>query len=320
MIKIRNIVLMATVAFVSTACTQPATNSTTGNANSAATANTNAGKPAPAPASKEAIVALEKQAWDAWKNNDPKFFDGFLSDRWVSFAGGGREDKAANIKRMTESKCEVKSYSLSDEQLHMLGADVAVLSFKAAQDATCGGTKIPASVWVSSAYVRDGDKWKALTYVENSVVDPNAPSANAEKPVKAAPAASAKDDGAAKPDALTEAVMAVETKAWDAWKSRDAKAMEAIMTPDFTYVGASGVYDRAGSLKTWSEPKCEGLAYTFSEPKAVSLTADVTLVTYKADVKGSCDGKPQPPAVWVASFNKKDGDAWKNAFYTDVPR
>ena len=54
--------------------------------------------------------------------------------------------------------------------------------------------------------------------------------------------------------------------------------------------------------------------------QAVSLAPDVALVTYKADVKGTCDGRPVPPSVWVASFNQKEGDTWKNAFYTDVPR
>ena len=53
---------------------------------------------------------------------------------------------------------------------------------------------------------------------------------------------------------------------------------------------------------------------------SVSLAPDVSLVTYKADVKGTCDGAPVPPAVWVASFDVKEGDAWKNAFYTDVAR
>lgn len=262
-------------------------------------------------------MALEKQAWEAWKNNDPKFFNDFLSDRWIGFGPNGREDKAANIKRFTDVKCEVKSYSMSDDQLHMLGNDVAILTFKAAQDGTCGGTKIPANVWVSSAYVREGDKWKALSYMETAVTDPNAP---ATKPSSPSTAPAAKPDTEAKPDAMAESLMAIENKAWEAWKNRDAKAMEALMASSFTYVGSSGRYDKAGSLKTWSEPKCEGLAYTLSEPKAVSITADVALVTYKADVKGTCDGKPQPPAVWVSSFNMKEGDTWKNAHYMDMPR
>jgi hypothetical protein len=43
-------------------------------------------------------------------------------------------------------------------------------------------------------------------------------------------------------------------------------------------------------------------------------------VTYKADVKGKCDGKAVAPTLWVASFDIKEGDEWKNAFYTDINR
>ena len=316
--KLRFVFLTTIAAIATIACQPPAANTNTGNANTAANANANTAKPVAAAPSKETLMAMEKQAWEAWKNVDSKFFEDFMSDRWVSFAGPAREDKAANIKRLVDSKCDVKSYSMADDQLHMLGNDVAVLSYKAKQDATCAGTKIPAEVWVSSAYVREGDKWKAITYVENAVVDPNAPPAKAPA---AAPAPPAKADSATAPtDALTQAVMAVETKAWDAWKNRDAKAMEPLMTSNFTYVAGSGRYDRAGSLKTWSEPKCEGNAYTFGEVKVISVTPDVALATYKADVKGTCDGRPNPPAVWVASFNMKEGDTWKNAYYTDVPR
>ncbi|MDQ3219959.1 MAG: nuclear transport factor 2 family protein, partial [Acidobacteriota bacterium] len=96
--------------------------------------------------------------------------------------------------------------------------------------------------------------------------------------------------------------------------------VEAIMAKEFTYLSGTGPQNKAASIKTWSEPKCEGLTYTHSEPKSVSLTKDVALVTYKADVKGTCDGKPTPPSLWVASFNVREGDNWKNAFYTDVNR
>jgi hypothetical protein len=156
--------------------------------------------------------------------------------------------------------------------------------------------------------------------MENAVVDPNAKPAAVPA---AAPAAAKKDEtkpADAKPDALTDALMAVEKSAWDAWVARDAKAVEAVMGKDFQYAGGKGVMDRAASIKNWSEPKCEGLAYTFHDPAAISLSADVALVTYSADTKGKCDGVAMPPGFWVASFSQKEGDVWKNAFYTDVPR
>jgi hypothetical protein len=54
--------------------------------------------------------------------------------------------------------------------------------------------------------------------------------------------------------------------------------------------------------------------------KGFAVTPDVMLVTYRADVKGKCNGNPIPPSMWVASFDTKEGNDWKNAFYIDVPR
>jgi len=257
-------------------------------------------------------MAIEKQAWDQWKAGDmTAFYKDAVSDKYVGFTGGKRVDKAGSLAATAADKCEVKSYSMSDDQLNMIGPDFAVLTYKAAQDATCAGNKVPAEVWATSTFIREGDKWMNQHHSENAVTNEKSPTPKA---------ATASAPTTEKPDAMTESLLAVETAAWDAWKNRDAKAIEGVMAKDFLTVSGSGRRDRAAAVKNWSEPKCEGIAYTFSDPKSLSLTKDVALVTYKADAKGTCDGKPVSPTVWVASFNVKEGDAWKNAFYTDVNR
>lgn len=313
--KITLFIMTAVAAITFAACggygDKPATN----NAN--ANTNTNTAKPTAAAPTKEALMALEKSAWEAWKNKDTKFWDGYLSDRMVGFGRNGREDKAAAIKSLTEKPAEVKSYSLTDEQMTMLGADVAVLTFRASQDFTqSDGKPGPKDVWASSVFVREGDKWKNLMFVENPVVDPKAAPA---KPAAAKPAAAA-TPAAAKPDTLTDTLMAIETKGWEAWKKRDKVGIESVMAKEFMYFSGLGRKDRAGAIALWADSKCEGIDYKFSDPKGVSITPDVSLVTYKADVKGTCDGKRVPPSLWVASFDIKEGDVWKNAFYTDVNR
>jgi ketosteroid isomerase-like protein len=308
---IKNIVLTTVAAFALSACAADTANKPAANV-SAATTNTNAAKPAAAAPTKDALMTLEKQGWDAWKSGDmTAYYNETVSDKYTGFNSGKRVDKAAALAATKADRCDVKSYSVSDDQMNMIGSDVAVLSFKAAQDGTCAGKKIPAEVWSTSVYVREGDKWKNVYYSENAVTDAKSPT-----PKPAAPIAAS----AEKPDAMTDAMMKVETAAWDAWKNRDVKAIEGVMAKDFLYVSGRGRQDRAGAVKGWSEPKCEGLAYTFAEPKSVPLTPDVAFVTYKADVKGTCDGKAVAPTLWVASFDIKEGDEWKNAFYTDINR
>lgn len=308
---------LAAAAFLA-ACGAPADNKPAANNANAANTNANAAvKPVAAAPTKDALIAIEKAGWEAWKTRDPKWNQEYLSDKAIGFSPStGRQDKAAMIKSFGEAKCEIKSYSFSDEQMSMLGPDVAVLTFKGTQDGTCDGKKVPAEVWASSVYVREGDKWKSFLYVENPVTDPKATPKYAAAPVQ-------KDDpkaAEAKPDALTETLLAIETKAWEAWKQRDKAAIEGVMAKDFMYVSGMGRMARADAVKQWGDQKCEGLDYKFSDAKGVQVTADVALVTYKADVKGKCDGKPVAPFLWVASFDTKEGDAWKNAFYTDVNR
>ncbi len=315
--RIGLITFTLTAAALFAACGAPAGNAPAANNSKTAPANA-AAKPAAAAPTKEALMTLEKGGWEAWKNRDTKWSEENYSAKGVGFSSTGRQDKAAMIKAMADAKCDIKSYSLSDDNMRMIGPDVAVLTFKGTQDGTCDGKKVPAAVWASSVYIREGDKWKALIYMENPVVDPNAKPGPPAPPATAAKKEEAKPADA-KPDALTDALMAVEKAGWDAWVARDAKGIESIMGKDFMYVSGKGPLDRAAAIKNWADPKCEGLAYTFHDPASISLSADVALVTYHAATKGKCDGVAMPAGFWVASFSQKEGGAWKNAFYTDIP-
>lgn len=288
------------------ACGAPAGNAPA--ANNATAANT-AAKPAAAAPTKEALMTMEKAGWEAWKNRDAKWMVDNASDKYVGYSSTGRMDKAAAVKTYTDQKCEIKSYTLSDDQMQMVGPDVAVLTFKSAQDYTCDGKKGPANVNSSSIYVREGDKWKAAFYAETAVVDPKAPPK---------PAAPAKKDEAkkeeAKTDAATDAVLAVEKKIWEAWKTKDAKTLEDVLAKDFVFTGGTGRRDRATILKEWAtENKCEVKSYWLSDAASASLAKDVTMLTYKGGGDGSCEGQPIT-TEWYVSIYTKDGDAWKAAF------
>ncbi len=51
-------------------------------------------KPATAdPALKETLVGMERKSWEAWKNRDGQFFQGFLSDDHVEIGFSGISDK-----------------------------------------------------------------------------------------------------------------------------------------------------------------------------------------------------------------------------------
>ena len=136
---------LATALFFSGLACEPAANSnaTNTNAGNRAAVNSNVARTAPAAASKDALFALEKQAWEGWKNRDAKSFEAVMSDKYVGFASTGRIGKAESVKSLSDQKCEIKSYSFSDEQMTPVGPDVALLTFKALQDGVCDGKTIP---------------------------------------------------------------------------------------------------------------------------------------------------------------------------------
>ncbi len=305
--------IVLTLAFAAffAACGAPAGNKpAANNANTNGNANANTAKPVAAAPTKDALMTMEKAGWEAWKNRDAKWTVENMSDKGVNLGTSGRMDKAAAVKSYTEQKCEIKSYTLSDDQMQMVGPDVAVLTFKGAQDAVCDGKKAPANVHSASIYIREGDKWKAAFYAETPAVDPKAPPAK--------PAASAKKDEAkkeeAKPDAATDAVLAIEKKIWEAWKAKDGKALEDVLGKEFFFYGGEGRSDRATTIKNWStDNKCEVKSYTLSDAMSASIAKDVTLLTYKGGADGKCDGQPIP-TEWYVSVYTKEGEAWKEAF------
>ena len=268
MIYLRSLLLVTAVAVISTACGSAASNasansSNAGKANVSNTTAANTAAPAAAAPTMDSIAALEKTGWEAWKNHDGKVPAELLSEKYVGFNAAGRTNKAMSVESMAKTNCNVNSYSWSDQKMRMLGSDVAVLTFKADQDYTCDGKKGDTPTESASVYVREGDKWKNVFYAETKVV-----AANAQPPKAKTGETKAPD---AKPDDLTTALMAVETKAWDAWKNRDVKGVEDVMAKDFAYLSGKGLLERADSIKGWSDPKCTGLGYTFLEPMGIQL-------------------------------------------------
>ncbi len=299
-------ILTAVAAITFVGCGGTANSPAVNNTN-AANANANNAKPTAAAPTKEALVAMETKAFEAWKTKDTKFWDGFLADNYVGVGEKGRVDKAQSIKDITNEACDVKSYALADEKMTPAGSDAAILTYKATADATCGGKKIPADVWAATVYVRSGDTWKAAYHNEIPITDPKAAPAKPE----AKPAVETKPAADAKPaDAATEALLSVEKKGWEAWKARDAKAIEGMLAKDLTMIDRSGRYEYDGTMKSWFESKCDVKSYSLTDPAGSSLTKDISILTFNGGATGTCDGQPlgntRSTSVYI-----KEGQDWK---------
>lgn len=288
------------------------------------TGNSNTAKSGPAPPTKEALLARESKAFEAWKNKDGKYFEDFLADNFVGFdEKGNRIGKAAAVKMITESKCDVKSSVISDEQMTPVDADTAVLTLKATQDYTCDGKTGPPVAWGATVFTRSGDTWKAVYHNEIPVTDPKAAppppppvSAPAAKPADTKPAVDQKPT-----DPVTESYLAAVKKGWEAWKNRDAAAFENIVTKDIVVIDTAGNrFDKAGAIKSWTVPKCDIKGYSLTDASGISLSKTSGLLTLKGTADGSCEGaERQIEAIWGTYVLVKDGDTWKAAMIFETP-
>ncbi len=310
MTKFKLLALTAAGALVVAACdgNTPANNASAANA---------AGKTTLAAPEKDALVTLEKSAYEAWKTKDAKFWGKFLSDKFVGYGSSGRLDKASAAKEYTGTDCEIKNYALSDEQMKPLGNDVALLTYKTTVDGTCGGQRLPAKSWAATIYARAGDTWKGAFHAEAPIVDPQATPAmpavqkEAHEKHEAKPAA---------PDAATDALVALEMALWEAWKEHDAKTIEDLTAEEISFINIFGTYlaTKADAIKDWTGPGCDVNSVSVTDGVGTMLSPTVGILRHTGTADGTCFGQ-KVGSVWGTSVYVKDGDTWKWAFGINLP-
>ena len=118
-----------------------------------ATANA-AAKPASALPTKVALMGAENQAWESWKAKNGTYFEEYLMDNVIAMGSKGRAGKSDVIKRISDPTCKVLNFSLIEDQMTTLGTDAALLTYKATQEAKCGGKELPLALWAATVVIR----------------------------------------------------------------------------------------------------------------------------------------------------------------------
>jgi hypothetical protein len=127
-----------------------------------------AAEPVDEAALKEQLVKLEKQSWEAWKNRDGKFFQEFLSDDHVEVGFGGQATKAEVVNFVGSPVCTVKSYKLDHFEMKLLDKNTALLTYWEEQDTVCSNP-VPSPCWVSSLYMKRGERWLNVLYQQTQI-------------------------------------------------------------------------------------------------------------------------------------------------------
>ena len=329
----RHLLLRLTAAVVFTSCVAPAGNEPAEHSN--ANSNANAAKPRAAAPTADALLALDKQANEAYIKGDGKFFESFLSDKFVMHEGGARLGKTDAVKMISGVKCEVKEgWALTEPQMAKIDNDTYVLSYKSNMEGRCiadGKTeKLPSPVRAATVWARNGEKWQAAFHGENLIVDLKAPpeADKKEEPKKDHKAAANTNTAAAPPsatsaaDPITDALMAAERSVWEAWKNKDAKKIEDLTAKEITFVNIFGTHfaNKADVIKDWTGATCDVTGFTLTDGVGTAVSPTVGILTLTGTVNGTCGGKDiSGQKINVNSVYVKDGDAWKWVFGFNSP-
>ncbi|HEX7175032.1 MAG TPA: nuclear transport factor 2 family protein [Pyrinomonadaceae bacterium] len=263
------------------AASAPACTPTTGPANNSnAPANSNAAAtPTPAPTVAAADhIAREKQVMDAIKRKDWDAFAAHLADDQLYVSTDGVHDKAATLASI--KKLDITEYTSADARVVQIDRDLVVVTHTTTAKGTFDGKPIPAgSQRESTAWANRGGRWLAVYHQDSEVMTPPTPTPGAPTPAATAvatPVAAASATPAATPANSTE----LEQQIWDTLKRKDWDAFAAHLAADAVEVGATGVYDKAGTVNAVKQVDFTGA--TLSDFKEVKIDADATLLIYTA--------------------------------------
>lgn len=108
----------------------------------------------------KALEGKEQAGWQAWKDHNAKPVEALFTDDSISVADGGVfKGKEQVLKSITDARCVVNSFSLSDFSYMWLDKGTVVMTYAATQDATCGGKKQAGKVFATTIWQKKGSKW-----------------------------------------------------------------------------------------------------------------------------------------------------------------
>lgn len=278
---------------------------------------TNVPKPVPEAPTLEALIALDRQANEAYARGDAAFFEDLLSDQFVMREAGQRLGKADTVKLIAGVRCDVVTWSLDDPWMARIDPDTYVTSYRATWDGTCTGpdgkaTPIPSPVRAATIWVRAGDRWQAAFHGENPIIDPK----QAQESQPALPAGTAGTAAAAPADPnTTNALVAIEKAVWEAWKANDAAELTRLTADDLSFIDIFGndYSNKADTIEAWSGAICDVTSVDVTDGIATALSPTVALLVHKGTTDGTCHGE-SVPAIDGHSVYVREGDTWKLAF------
>jgi len=121
---------------------------------------------------KDAIIANEKAAWQAFKDKKADDFKKLVSADLVAVYADGMMDMKAELDAM--AKTTVTSFSLSDFNVTMTDADTAIISYKVKLESKMDGKDNSGDFNAASVWQMKNGTWQAIFHSDMKQAKPAA--------------------------------------------------------------------------------------------------------------------------------------------------
>ena len=117
---------------------------------------------------KDAIIAKEKAAWQAFKDKKADEFKKLVSADLVTVYAEGMHSMQQELDIM--AKTDMKSFSLSDFNVTFAGPDTAMITYKATVQSTSGGKDTSGTYNAGSVWRMTNGQWQAIFHTDSKVM------------------------------------------------------------------------------------------------------------------------------------------------------
>jgi hypothetical protein len=113
-----------------------------------------------------------------------------------------------------------------------------------------------------------------------------------------------------------DTMMAKEKAAWQAFKDKKADDFKKLLSSDFVGVYADGTYTLQKQVDAMS--KWDMKSFALSDMNVTMTDADTAIVTCKAKIEGTFDGKDMSGTHNSGSIWQMKNGEWRAIFHTDM--
>jgi hypothetical protein len=115
------------------------------------------------------LVNLETEMWRANREGDGAFYDRVVREDALLVSKSGVVGKADIVPNITKNENPYLRTDLSDVKVLRIGADSALVTYKAAVTALITGSEVPFEVLATSVYARAGDEWRNVFHQQTAL-------------------------------------------------------------------------------------------------------------------------------------------------------